>query len=189
MRFRPLDLALLARCKLAVPASLALAVLAGCQPDIGDACSVDAECSATGERVCDTSQPGGYCTIFGCSPTSCPSDESICIAFGHIVSTVPECVNPNRTSPYTRNVCMATCGGSGDCRSGYDCVNLAEANPWGAEVIQRSPRTTRVCVAIMTASPLPEDRAGDVCRQPSFDDWPGFGGAPHGLGDEEDADP
>jgi hypothetical protein len=157
-----------------------LILLAGCQPDIGDSCSVDTECSATGERVCDTTQPGGYCTIFGCDPTNCPADESICIAFGNVVSTAPGCQNPNRTSPYVRNVCMATCNNAGDCRSGYDCVNMAEDNPWGAAVIQRNPRTTRICIAPMSAAPIPQERPSNVCHQPSPGAWPGFGGAGQG---------
>lgn len=171
MRIRSLPLSLLPR------ALAVLLLLAGCQPDIGDSCSVDSECSQTGERICDTSQPGGYCTIFGCDPTSCPADESICVAFGNVVSTVPGCENPNRTSPYVRNFCMKTCGNRGDCRNGYDCVDMAEDNPWGAAVIQRSPRSTRICIAPMSGDPIPEDRSNDVCLRQSPKEFPGFGGA------------
>lgn len=155
-----------------------LALLAGCQPDIGDSCSVDSECAQTGGRICDTSQPGGYCTISGCDPTSCPADESVCVAFGQVLSTVPGCDNPNRTSPYVRTFCMKTCGDSGDCRDGYECVDMAQDNPWGAAVIQRSPRTTRICIAPLSADPVPEDRPGAVCYQPGPSSWPNLGGAP-----------
>lgn len=156
--------------------------LAGCQPSIGDSCSVDSECSQTGERLCDTSQPGGYCTIFGCDPTSCPSDESICVSFGSVLSTVPGCDNPNRTSPYARNFCMKTCGDSGDCRDGYECVDMTQENPWGAAVIQRNPSNTRICLAPISAEPIPDDRDSEVCRRASPSIWPSFGGAPNGEG-------
>src|SRR5690606_38128452 len=152
--------------------------LVACQPDIGDSCSVDSECSRTGERICDTSQPGGYCTIFGCSPTSCPSSESVCVSFGSVLSTVPGCDNPNRTSPYARNACMKTCSDSGDCRDDYVCVDMAQDNPWGATVVQSDPKSTKICIAPMSGGPIPEDRANGGCGgQPNPADWPSFGGA------------
>jgi hypothetical protein len=154
-----------------------VALLAGCQPDIGDSCSVDSECSQTRERICDTSQPGGYCTIFGCDPSSCPADESICIGFANVLSTAPGCESLNRSSPYARNFCMKTCNDRGDCRGGYDCVDMAQDNPWGAEVIQRSPRNTRICIAPLSVDPVPDDRSGAVCYQKSPSAFPGFGGA------------
>ncbi|HKO50071.1 MAG TPA: hypothetical protein VJV79_20210, partial [Polyangiaceae bacterium] len=36
----------------------------GCTPKIGDDCSVSTNCSTTGDRLCDITQPGGYCTKF-----------------------------------------------------------------------------------------------------------------------------
>lgn len=150
--------------------------LAGCQPDIGDSCSTNVECSATGDRTCDTSQPGGYCTIFGCDPKTCPTDESICVSFNNALSTVPGCQNLNRSSPYERTFCMATCNDSGDCRGGYDCVDLAHPNPWGAVVIQERPPTSRVCIARLRGSEVPSDRSNEVCRPTSSTEWPGWEG-------------
>ena len=43
-------------------------VLAGCSAEIGDDCSNSTDCSSTGDRLCDTTQPGGYCTLFNCEP-------------------------------------------------------------------------------------------------------------------------
>ena len=59
---------------------LVLATAAGCGRKIGDDCTTNTDCSANGDRTCDMSQPGGYCTIEGCDQTSCPSD-SACVRF------------------------------------------------------------------------------------------------------------
>src|SRR5258705_13828561 len=58
----------------AIAASLAV----GCSPKIGDKCSVSTDCSVQGDRLCDPTQPGGYCTVFNCEPDRCP-DESVCV--------------------------------------------------------------------------------------------------------------
>jgi hypothetical protein len=50
----------------------------GCGREIGDECKNAVDCDTRGQRTCDLSQPGGYCTIFACNETSCPSD-SVCI--------------------------------------------------------------------------------------------------------------
>ena len=55
----------------------ALALVTGCQPKIGDACNTSTDCSTQGDRLCDTTQPGGYCTIFNCEPNTCPEDDFI----------------------------------------------------------------------------------------------------------------
>lgn len=126
---------------------LALVALSGCQPEIGDSCDVDSDCSQSGERICDSTQPGGYCTIFGCDPSSCPEDESVCVAFGNTPSVVSGCESSNGVSPYVRNFCMKKCSGNGDCRTGYVCWDMSlEGNPWGADVITNDPPTTKVCV-------------------------------------------
>jgi hypothetical protein len=59
----------------------ALALVAGaCSHEIGDSCKTAADCDPNGTRVCDLSQPGGYCTQVGCDEKSCPSD-SVCIRY------------------------------------------------------------------------------------------------------------
>lgn len=153
---------------------LALLLLAGCAPEIGDACSNSNDCSASGDRLCDTTQRGGYCTIFNCDPVSCPDDEAICIQFGGVVSSVGSCPDPQRPSPQARTFCMATCKNNGDCRGGYRCTDMAKPNPWGATVVDRSPSTTKVCIEPQPASPIDEvdpDRSDAVC-----------GGADHSAG-------
>lgn len=53
---------------------------ASCGREIGDECVTPADCNPNGSRACDTSQPGGYCTIIGCDATSCP-EEAVCIRY------------------------------------------------------------------------------------------------------------
>jgi uncharacterized membrane protein YgcG len=110
----------LAYCTLClVVAALAL----GCTPKIGDSCTVSTNCSAAGDRLCDITQPGGYCTIFNCEPGTCPTD-SVCINFGTALSAAAGCTPSQGNSPYQRSFCMASCASDGDCRAGYACLNL-----------------------------------------------------------------
>ena len=62
---------------LATALVVALSV-ASCGNQIGDSCQTSTDCDPNGNRVCDLSQPGGYCTILGCDETTCPS-EAACI--------------------------------------------------------------------------------------------------------------
>ena len=135
----------------------------GCQPQIGDDCIRDRDCSQLGDRICDTTQPGGYCTQFNCNPTNCPQDESVCVAFGNRPSSVPGCDNTGRPSPYVRNFCMKTCSKDDDCRDGYVCLDLNEENRWGADVIEDKPKRTTVCVFPESAAPIEDDRNNQVC--------------------------
>jgi hypothetical protein len=60
---------------------LAMAVsAASCGRKIGDSCQTAADCDPSGARICDISQPGGYCTILGCDETTCPS-EATCVRY------------------------------------------------------------------------------------------------------------
>jgi hypothetical protein len=80
-----------------------VALLGACAPEIGDDCSTNQDCGSG--RICDLSQPGGYCTVRPCEDTtSCP-DGSVCIHFEN-----------------TESYCMLYCEGNGDCRDGYVCV-------------------------------------------------------------------
>lgn len=125
---------------------LATAVAGGCGAEIGDSCSSNVECSAMGDRICDTSQRDGYCTVEGCDMDSCP-EEAVCIRFfptaflsvacdPHTEDAVDPSIEPTdhctgeeiclsggycalRTQE--RRFCMKTCGSDGDCRDGYEC--------------------------------------------------------------------
>lgn len=104
----------------------------GCTPQIGDKCTVSTNCSTTGDRLCDVTQPDGYCTKFNCEPGKCPED-SVCVNFGTELSPVDGCQASQGTSPYKRSFCMANCGSDGDCRAGYNCLAAEEFNAVLAE--------------------------------------------------------
>lgn len=101
---------------------LTAALALGCTPQIGDKCTVSTNCSTTGDRLCDITQPDGYCTKFNCEPGSCPED-SVCVNFGTTLSPVEGCAPSQGNSPYKRSFCMANCSSNGDCRSGYECLD------------------------------------------------------------------
>lgn len=154
---------------LLLPGALALcfAALAGCAPKIGDACSVSTDCSATGGRLCDTTQPGGYCTLFNCEPGSCPS-EAICVAFKAYPSQAPGCENPQSSARLQRTFCMRKCSKNSDCRAGYACIDMnAKNNRYGAVVIEhgadKGQVDGRVCAVPVSGAPVPADADTAVC--------------------------
>lgn len=148
---------------------LSFLALAGCQPKIGDECVTDLDCSQIGDRTCDTTQPGGYCTQVDCDPTSCPEEESSCVAFNNTPSIVGACNTPDRVSPFRRTFCMQTCTEDKDCRPDYECVDLLKPNPWSATVIQdKGPKKnkdviTTVCVLAESHVHIEESRSDQVC--------------------------
>jgi hypothetical protein len=110
---------------------------AGCARQIGDECTTAADCNPNGTRSCDSSQPGGYCTIQGCDETSCPS-ESACLRYfpAQFLTTscdpsaVPTgckadefCLDAGVCAPASQELryCVKTCTTADDCRSGYEC--------------------------------------------------------------------
>ena len=141
----------------------ALALAAGCKPKIGDDCKISTDCSAAGDRLCDITAPGGYCTVYNCEPTTCPVDESLCVEFGAQRSPVDACTDHQSPSPYGRAFCMATCKDDSDCRSGYECVDLSvQPNAWSALLID-TDRGDRACVVPFTAALIDPKGPGDVC--------------------------
>ncbi len=110
----------------------------GCTPRIGDGCQASANCSINGDRLCDTSQPGGACIVFDCQADRCP-DDAVCVRF-----------NP---APVRRAVvaCMQRCEDDGDCREsqGYRCRGVAdlEADGLPVAVVDVARPDARFCVA------------------------------------------
>lgn len=104
---------------------LAALLSMGCQDRIGDACGSSTDCSVTGDRQCDLSQPGGYCTVFACDPDTCP--EGVCVEWRF---------NPSRTA---ETWCMKTCNVDGDCRVEYWCVSPSRILPNGDRVQPPAP--------------------------------------------------
>ena len=131
------------RCVLLV---LLVAVVGACGKEIGDSCIVNTDCSPNGDRECDNSSLGGYCTIQGCDFSTCP-DEAACIRFftgsfsnrpcDHDPNHPADPANPRSCSldetcalndqcvPRSSEVryCMRTCGSDGDCRDDFDSAS------------------------------------------------------------------
>jgi hypothetical protein len=80
------------RATLAGLALFAALFVPACGREIGDECRSSADCDPNGTRSCDLSQPGGYCTVVGCGPRSCPED-SACIRYfpEQFLASMPEC--------------------------------------------------------------------------------------------------
>lgn len=100
----------------------------------------------TGDRLCDTSQPEGYCTQLNCKGQSCP-DEASCVLFR---SSIPGCGFDDRAGPFgsrlARSFCVAQCTSNDDCRPGFVCAS-PRAYPWNA-VILDNDQNKRSCLAI-----------------------------------------
>lgn len=105
--------------------------VAGCQPKIGDSCGNSRDCSATGERQCDLAQPGGYCTILGCDPDTCP-DGTICVEWRFV---------PSRTA---ETWCMRPCSDDNNCRLGYLCALPSHITQSGERSPTQVPDDERV---------------------------------------------
>ena len=148
-----------------LPAFLALAAM-GCTPKIGDKCALSTDCDVSGGRVCDTSQPGGYCTLLNCTNGTCP-DDAVCVAFQ---SAVPGCAYDDYQSPSRtgRAFCMKSCSSPSKCRQseGYTCED-PKKQPWNAAILDNN-QNQQVC--IIPASSLFDvttaDQDAAVCSSP-----------------------
>jgi hypothetical protein len=148
----------------------------GCSPEIGDACTSSSKCSAKGDRLCDSTQPDGYCTVFNCEPGGCP-DEAICVAFNET-----SCANVARSGRITRTFCMAGCDDNGDCRDGYYCKEIGADDP-AMQIVDTEPAKRRICTVVpngVQASVISND-AG-ICG-------PGDGSLPPVEAPAQDASP
>lgn len=122
---------------LCLAAAVALVAAVGCGSEIGDSCRIASDCSPDGDRSCDTSSEGGYCTILGCDYDSCP-EEATCVRFfagvfdnvscdpanpGNACQLDEVCTLEGKCAPRANEVryCMKTCSSNDDCRSGYEC--------------------------------------------------------------------
>jgi len=124
---------------------LLLGAAAGCGPGIGDSCSSSLRCSASGTRLCDMTQPGGYCTLAACQVGNCPS-ESVCVTFWQNTETAE--ADRNRLSV---NYCMRRCDDSSDCRDdeGYACVSGSEFGI-GGEATVEGDEGQRFCAVVQS---------------------------------------
>lgn len=94
----------------------ALFTLSACGPKFGDGCKNSTDCSVSNTRICDRSQPGGYCTIANCKPGDC-GDDGICVRF--------HANEPRLAVTY----CMGKCDNTKDCdRDEYVCRSAQQLN-------------------------------------------------------------
>ena len=132
-------------------------VSAGCGKEIGASCETALDCSSQGSRLCDRTQPHGYCTLRGCEEGTCP-EESVCVKFRPAQERLAV------------TYCMYKCEEDDDCRDdeGYQCASTSEFGaPGEAEILGRAsqrfcaakPRTP-VDAGQMMSMPEPND-AGD----------------------------
>ena len=80
-----------------------LLVSAGCAPKIGKSCTSSTDCSQLGDRLCDTTQPDGYCTIFNCEPDTCP--EAVCVGFDSQIDPACGATQASQASRFERTDC------------------------------------------------------------------------------------
>ena len=125
---------------------IALAVgvvgLSACKDKIGDSCDFNVDCSSKGDRLCDLSSPGGYCTIENCNAESCPK-EAVCIAFYPVAflnhpcdpdtEDEPDCVPPDEDvdpdNDEDTNWCNQCTSDERCIQSGF-CASKASARRW-----------------------------------------------------------
>jgi hypothetical protein len=123
-------------------------VLLGCGPKIGDKCLVSSDCATNSSRLCDTSQPDGYCTVFNCTNDTCPNNAA-CVVLQPATPGCPydDYQTPSRSS---RSLCLATCNSDSDCRTaeGYVCTSPLGA-PWRALILDNN-QGEKVCIVAPT---------------------------------------
>jgi hypothetical protein len=158
------------------------AATAACGNKIGDSCAVSTDCSADGNRTCDTEQtsPGGYCTIPGCDETSCPS-EAACVQFFSIINVDKTCTKPSDCTideictvggycaarDSELRFCMLTCDSASDCRDGYECRDLDRMGAHGGQPVpkdgQPKEQWPSFCAAALPCTADAQCDLGDHC--------------------------
>ena len=135
--------------------ALLVALTAGCRAEIGDSCVASADCSPQGDRLCDTSQPEGYCTVFSCEPDTC-AEEAVCVGFGLTLDPACEVVGTDpRWKRFQRTFCMYACESDDDCREGYACAIPTDRNGESID-IENELAESRVCF-VASAAPVIEE--------------------------------
>jgi hypothetical protein len=142
---------------------LGCVALVGCTPSIGDSCVTSIDCSQQGERLCDTSQPDGYCTVFDCAPDGCPG-EAVCVRFGSELD--PACDETAAVDPrwprFERSFCLAVCEIDDDCREGYRCI--APGDRRGSSIDRESEfKDSKVCFRATDVAETSETSSPAVC--------------------------
>jgi hypothetical protein len=135
-----------------------LAATSGCSPKIGDKCTISTDCSLTGDRLCDPTQPGGYCTVFNCEPGRCP-DDSVCVSF-----TEGSCTSSALARRFVRTFCMLVCESNDDCRAGYLCLDIT--NDPARQVVDQDPSSRKICTVVASMAAPMSTPDPPVCFSP-----------------------
>src|SRR5262245_6663007 len=144
--------------------ALLLAALAvGCAPKIGNSCKLSTDCSQLGDRLCDATQPDGYCTIFNCEPDTCP--ESACVGFNAELDPACKGTDISRTPRFERTFCMQPCSDQGDCRDGYKCASPSEGKFKIVDLVN-NPLDQKICLAGLDAA-VPMSSNGSANMTPN----------------------
>lgn len=151
--------------RFALAAFAALVILDGCTPKIGRECTTSLDCSQQGDRLCDNTQPGGYCTLFNCEPDKCPEGDGVCVAF--LSQLDPACGPTDDVSwgRFERTFCMANCDDDSDCRDGYECVQPASRD---GRIIDFSPVSDHICMVKINVTPV-SAQIPEICVPPEVD--------------------
>ncbi len=151
--------------RIALAAFVALVVLDGCSPKIGRECTTSLDCSQQGDRLCDITQPSGYCTIFNCEPDKCPEGDGVCVAFSSQVDPACGSTDDVNWGRFERTYCMAGCESSDDCRTGYEC---AAPSTRDGRILDFTPLAQKICV-VKTSAPPVSTEIPAICRPPEVD--------------------
>jgi uncharacterized membrane protein YgcG len=145
----------------AVALAVPLFVAAGCTPKIGDKCTVSTDCSQLGDRLCDTTQPDGYCTVFNCEPDTCPTDgHGVCVAFFPQLDPTCGGASASQWPRFERTFCVRGCDDDTDCRASYVCVAPSDRN---AQIVDNAPAKTKVCIPAADLPPPQSTSTPAVC--------------------------
>jgi len=150
--------------------------LLGCGRSIGDDCQLNTDCSANGDRTCDLSQPGGYCTVEGCDQTSCPQD-SACMRFfpAHFLNQVcdPDCEDADLMSqpmtictgdsPSAPKPCTKSAS-THDCATDEVCVPAPDVSTDADKPGECAPRSSERRLCVKTCGGNGDCRGGYTCR-------------------------
>jgi hypothetical protein len=130
------------------------------------------DCSVRQDRICDTSQPGGYCTQ-NCQGGGCP-DKAACVLYG---AAIPGCGFNDRSGPsgsrVARSFCTARCESDSDCRTDEDYVCADPRTfPWNATILDDDQSQKTCLVRPTDAGARPDTSDAAVCRATSPDGGP-----------------
>lgn len=135
------------------------ALLFGCAPKIGNRCTLSTDCSQIGDRLCDATQPDGYCTIFNCEPDTCP--ESVCVRFNAQLDPACEATDLIRSPRLERTFCMQPCDDESDCRTDYTCIKPSERGARVVDILPAPEARSAQKVCMVALSPPQNNQSVD----------------------------